>query len=50
MIDTNGILLSNNGKTYERMQEISTCLMARDYKGFGSYGQTGVLEKRSQDN
>ena len=41
---TVGILLSNNGKTIEKPIEVATTLMARDYKGYSTYGTNGVLE------
>ena len=42
--DIVGILLSNQGKKFERRTDVATTLMARDYKGFGNQAMTGVLE------
>lgn len=39
-----GILLSNQGKKFEKETETASTLMARDYKGFGNQTSTGVLE------
>ena len=39
-----GILLSNQGKKFEKEAEVANTLMARDYKGFGNQPYTGVLE------
>ena len=44
MTDIVGILLSNQGRKFERRTDIATTLMARDYKGFGNQTMTGVLE------
>ncbi len=44
MTDIVGILLSNQGKKFERETETASALMARDYKGFGNQTSTGVLE------
>lgn len=38
------LLLSNQGKTVEKYTEVASTLMARDYKGFGNQGMTGVAE------
>ena len=44
LTDIVGILLSNQGKKFERRTDVATTLMARDYKGFGNQAMTGVLE------
>lgn len=44
LTDIVGILLSNQGKKFERETETASALMARDYKGFGNQTSTGVLE------
>lgn len=43
-IDTVGILLSNQGKHFDKETDIANTLMARDYKGFGNQAMNGVLE------
>ena len=37
-------LLSRQGSKFERFTDIATCLMARDYKGFGNQATNGVIE------
>lgn len=39
-----GILLSNQGKKYEKQTDTANTILARDYKGFGNQTTTGVLE------
>lgn len=39
-----GVIVSKCGKVIERETDIAMTLMARDYKGFGNYSTTGVLE------
>jgi DNA (cytosine-5)-methyltransferase 1 len=39
------VLLSNQGESFESKTDIATCLMARDYKGFGNQVSNGVIEK-----
>lgn len=39
-----GVLLSQRGTHFERKTDIATCLMARDYKGFGNQATNGVIE------
>lgn len=38
------VLLSNQGTKIEKETDIATCLMARDYKGFGNQVGNGVVE------
>lgn len=38
-----GAIISQQGRKVERLTDTATTLMARDYKGFGNQGQTGVL-------
>ena len=38
------VILKNKGTEFEKKTDIATCLMARDYKGFGNQGGNGVLE------
>lgn len=38
------ITLSEKGTKFERKTDISACINARDYKGFGEQGMTGVIE------
>lgn len=38
------VLLSNQGTKLEKKTDIATCLMARDYKGFGNQSMNGVIE------
>lgn len=38
------VLLSNQGTKIEKETDIATCLMARDYKGFGNQVGNGVIE------
>lgn len=39
-----GINLSNKGNCLKKQTDIATCIMARDYKGFGNQEMTGVFE------
>lgn len=39
-----GVLLSQRATHFERKTDIATCLMARDYKGFGKQATNGVIE------
>lgn len=39
-----GILLSNQGKKFEKETDIASAILARDYKGFGNQATNGVLE------
>ena len=39
-----GGVLSNKGTELERLTDIATTLMARDYKGMGNQGMNGVIE------
>lgn len=41
---TEAVLLSNQGGQFEKKTDIATCLMARDYKGFGNQLANGVIE------
>ena len=38
-----GAIISNQGKTVDSLTDIASTLMARDYKGFGNQGMTGVI-------
>jgi hypothetical protein len=38
------VLLSQYGKKIEKQIDIASCLMARDYKGFGNQAMSGVIE------
>ena len=38
-----GAVISQQGRKVERLTDTATTLTARDYKGFGNQGQTGVL-------
>ena len=38
------VLLSNQGTKLEKKTDIATCLMARDYKGFGNQSMNEVIE------
>ena len=42
--DTVGILWSNQAKRIEKTIDIARTIMARDYKGFGKFATTGVME------
>jgi hypothetical protein len=42
---TEAVLLTEQGRRFERKTDIATCLMARDYKGFGNQEANGVIEK-----
>ena len=42
---TEAVLLSEQGRRFEKKTDIATCLMARDYKGFGNQEANGVIEK-----
>ena len=48
MIGIVGILLSNQGKKFEKTTETASTIMARDYKGFGNQISTGVLEMKGK--
>lgn len=39
------VLLSEQGTRIKKKIDIATCLMARDYKGFGNQAANGVIEK-----
>ena len=39
-----GAVISQQGRRIDRLTDTATTLMARDYKGFGNQGQTGVIE------
>ena len=36
--------MSKQGKQIDKLTDIAATLMARDYKGFGNQGMTGVIE------
>ena len=36
-------LVSEQGRKFERVTDVATCLMARDYKGFGNQATNGVI-------
>lgn len=38
------VILKNKGTELEKTTDIATCLMARDYKGFGNQAANGVIE------
>ena len=38
------VLLSGQGSEFEKVTDVATTLMARDYKGFGNQSMNGVLE------
>ena len=42
---TEAVLLSEQGRRFDKKTDIATCLMARDYKGFGNQEMNGVIEK-----
>ena len=42
---TEAVLLTDQGRRYEKKTDIATCLMARDYKGFGNQEANGVIER-----
>lgn len=44
LTDTVGILLSQQGKKFDKTTNVANTLMARDYKGFGNQSMNGVLE------
>jgi hypothetical protein len=44
LTDTVGILLSQQGKKFDKTTNIANTLMARDYKGFGNQSMNGVVE------
>ena len=37
-------MLSTYGTKLEKVTDVATCLMARDYKGFGNQTANGVIE------
>lgn len=41
---TEAVLLTDQGRRIEKKTDIATCLMARDYKGFGNQESNGVIE------
>ena len=41
---TEAVLLSGQGTKFEKITNVATCLMARDYKGLGNQMGNGVLE------
>lgn len=41
---TEAVLLSGQGGKLEKKTDVATCLMARDYKGFGNQTANGVIE------
>ena len=43
------VLLKNQGSEFERVTDIATTLMARDYKGLGNQTGNGVIEKWQLD-
>lgn len=38
------VILKNKGTQFEKKTDIATCLMARDYKGYGNQFGNGVIE------
>ena len=44
---TEAVLLTEQGGQFEKKTDIATCLMARDYKGFGNQEANGVIEWQS---
>ena len=40
------VILSNCGRHFEHETDCSCTLLARDYKGFGNQGMTGVIEEK----
>lgn len=38
------MIVSEQGKKLEKLTDTATTIMARDYKGFGNQGMTGVIE------
>jgi hypothetical protein len=44
------VLLSKQGNRFEKKTDIATCLMARDYKGFGNQLFNGVIEWRNNNS
>ena len=42
---TEAVLLTEQGRRFEKKTDIATCLMARDYKGFGNREANGVIER-----
>jgi hypothetical protein len=47
---TEAVLLSKQGNRFEKKTDIATCLMARDYKGFGNQLFNGVIEWRNNNS
>ena len=43
---TETVLLKKVGTEFERVTDVASCLMARDYKGLGNYIGNGVIEWR----
>jgi DNA-cytosine methyltransferase len=41
---TEAVLLKKAGTEFERVTDVASCLMARDYKGLGNYIGNGVIE------
>ena len=41
---TETVLLTDQGRRFEKKTEIANSLMARDYKGFGNQESNGVIE------
>ena len=39
-----GCIVSKQGKQIDKLTDVAATLMARDYKGFGNQGMTGVIE------
>ena len=42
---TEAVLLKKAGTEFERVTDVASCLMARDYKGLGNYIGNGVIER-----
>ena len=38
------VILKNKGTQFEKKTDSATCLMARDYKGYGNQFGNGVIE------
>lgn len=38
------VLLKSQGSEFVKKTDVGTCLMARDYKGFGNQAMNGVVE------
>lgn len=49
MKKTIGILITQNCKKIEQIIDVSPSILARDWKGWNTYGRLGVLEIEKTD-